>query len=829
MAGKIVGITIDIAGKTSGLVSSLKEADSQLSKTNSALKSVNSALKFDSSNMELLTSKSALLSDAIEQNSQKLDVLKATAEQAMSTLGQEGGATTEQIAELQAEISRTEQTLAGLETEAENTSSAMSGLSGDAPEEMGELSDNSEEAAGALEEVEEESNSSSAALDALGAVAGATGAAMAGAFAAAVGAAKEVGETLAGCTLAAGDYVDEINTLSQKTGVSTETLQEWNYVAGLIDVDVTTLTGSMTKLEKSMNSANEADSKYYETLAGLDEKLKAGKISQEEYNKAAEEALSKSASAYDQLGISVTDANGNLRNSEEVMFEVLQALSEMESGTERDLLSMELLGKSAKELGPLLQEGAIDQFKALSEEAHTTGYVLDSETFDAFQAFDDQMERLDKGATAAKNALGTVLLPTLNSLAGTGTSALNKFTLAMKDADGDISKISPAVSDILKEVLGEINKQAPVIFELIGTVVSTLAEIIIENLPMMIDSAFQIIDSLVTTLLAPDNLARIIDAALQIVLNLTNYILENIGLIMDAAIQIIVTVVKGIAQALPQLIPAAVDAILTICETLLAPENLALILDAALQLVIGLTTGIIDSLPQLIERLPEIITGIVDFLLSPEGVGQMISTGFDLFVAIVKDMPRITVELLTAVGGLIGDIIQKVITKGAEVFDAFRDMIPSLDDVFQWGKDMIDGIISGIQSAAGALWDACTDIAEGIADFLGFSVPEKGPLHEWAYNNPGADMVKLFDEGMESELPALQNSINLMASTIAGGVTPAAAPDYSGSLANINSGISQLAAAGAAPVYVSAYFGNDNFGTVVANANASNAFLSGGR
>ena len=62
-----------------------------------------------------------------------------------------------------------------------------------------------------------------------------------------------------------------------------------------------------------------------------------------------------------------------------------------------------------------------------------------------------------------------------------------------------------------------------------------------------------------------------------------------------------------------------------------------------------------------------------------------------------------------------------------------------------------------------------------------------------------------------------------------GGVTPSAAPDYSGSLANINSGISQLAAAGAAPVYVSAYFGNDNFGTVVANANANNAFLAGGR
>ena len=75
MAGKIVGITIDIAGKTSGLVSSLKSADSALNKTNSALKSVNSALKFDSSNVDLLKSKSQLLGDAIAANSEKLDTI----------------------------------------------------------------------------------------------------------------------------------------------------------------------------------------------------------------------------------------------------------------------------------------------------------------------------------------------------------------------------------------------------------------------------------------------------------------------------------------------------------------------------------------------------------------------------------------------------------------------------------------------------------------------------------------------------------------------------------------------------------------------------------
>ena len=154
MAGKIVGITIDIAGKTSGLVSSLKSADSALSKTNSALKSVNNALKFDSSNVDLLKSKSQLLGEAIASNSDKLDVLRATAEKAMETLGQEGGTTTEQMAELQAEISRTEQTLAGLETEAANTNSALDSIGSDAAGELDDLAGSAEGAAGALGDID---------------------------------------------------------------------------------------------------------------------------------------------------------------------------------------------------------------------------------------------------------------------------------------------------------------------------------------------------------------------------------------------------------------------------------------------------------------------------------------------------------------------------------------------------------------------------------------------------------------------------------------------------------------------------------------------------
>lgn len=797
MAGKVVGITIDLLGRSSGLVSSLKSAESELNSCNAALKSVNSSLKLDPSNVDLLTSKSALLGDAIQQNSNKLDVLKDAAAQAMQTLGQEGGATQAQVAELQAEIARTEATLRDLESEADATGAAINELGTGAPEDMQELSDNSEDAAGSLQEVEQESEGASVALDALGGVAATVGGAMAASFAAAVEAAKEVGKALVDCTMEAAEYSDEILTLSSTTGISTETLQQMQYASELLDVSVETMTGSMTKLEKSMD--------------------------------AAKSGTGDAAEAYAALGISVTDAEGNLRDNETVFWEVVDALGQMEEGTERDLLAMDLLGKSAKELNPLLEAGS-EGFRTLADEATATGYVMSEDTLASFGAFDDQMQRLQNGADAAKRSLGGVLLPTLTGLAGTGTDLLNKFTVKVNESGGDISKIGDAVSELLPELFSAINQQLPDIFGLIGTVCETLGQILIDNLPMILDSALQIITTLADGLLAPENIAKISGAAIDIILKLVEYLIQNLPAIVDAAIQILLALVNGLTQSLPTLIPAVVDAILTITETLTSPENLALILDAALQLIIGLATGLVDALPEIIDRLPEIITGIIDFLLSEDGIGKIASSGFDLLVGIVQKLPDIITSIVGGVGDIIAGpdgIINKIGSFATDVWNAFKDIFPSVDDVIGWGKDLIEGIGDGIKEGWESFTGAVGDAASYIADHLGFSVPKAGVLHEWAYNPPGKDMVEFYAEGINEAMPTLENSVDLMANTIATGSAPGV--DYTGQLSSINGSIGQLAAASGGPVYVTAYFGTDNMGTVVAQANNNNAFLSGGR
>ena len=80
--------------------------------------------------------------------------------------------------------------------------------------------------------------------------------------------------------------------------------------------------------------------------------------------------------AYEKLGVTVTNADGSLRDSQTVYLEVLDALGKMSNETERDALAMQLMGRSAQELNPLIKAGK-DELKRYSDQAVEMGVVID--------------------------------------------------------------------------------------------------------------------------------------------------------------------------------------------------------------------------------------------------------------------------------------------------------------------------------------------------------------------------------------------------------------------------------------------------------------------
>ena len=108
---------MEIGGDTTKLTTALKSVNTDIRTTQSQLRDVNNLLKLDPGNTELLAQKHRLLADAVRETKEKLETLKAAAEQANEALAK-GEITQEQYDGLQREIIETEEKLKSLEEQA---------------------------------------------------------------------------------------------------------------------------------------------------------------------------------------------------------------------------------------------------------------------------------------------------------------------------------------------------------------------------------------------------------------------------------------------------------------------------------------------------------------------------------------------------------------------------------------------------------------------------------------------------------------------------------------------------------------------------------------
>ena len=123
-ASRIQGITVEIGGDTTKLTAALKGVNGEIRTTQSQLRDVNNLLKLDPGNTELLAQKHRLLADAVRETKEKLETLKAAAEQANEALAK-GEITQEQYDGLQREIIETEERLKSLEEQASQSAVAV--------------------------------------------------------------------------------------------------------------------------------------------------------------------------------------------------------------------------------------------------------------------------------------------------------------------------------------------------------------------------------------------------------------------------------------------------------------------------------------------------------------------------------------------------------------------------------------------------------------------------------------------------------------------------------------------------------------------------------
>ena len=594
MADSIKGLTVEIGGDTTKLGKALENVNKKSKDLSSELGQINRLLKLDPGNATLLAQKQKVLAEAVENTAKKLKTLKEAEKQVQKQF-ERGEVSEEQVRALQREIAATERKLDSYKGAAKETEKAIRGVGDESKKTEKKSSDLGKALGGAV-------------IKGLAAVAAAAGAAA---------------TAMAAATVNAAAYADEILTLSTVTGMSTDDLQAFGYAAGLLDVDVETLTKSMAKNVKSMSSAATGSKAY--------------------------------ADAYAQLGVSVTDANGNLRDSEAVYWEAIDALGQMTNETERDAVAMQLFGKSAQELNPLIEAGS-EKINELKQEAKDVGAVMSEDTLAALGAFDDSVQRMKGSAGAAKNALGGVLLPELQLLTDTGTELLNEFTTKLNESGGGLD----GFASVMSQMSGKISGILVNLVKQLGAGVANIAGPLITNL------------------------VNGFNTYLPIVVSKGGELLGKLG--------------EGIKNAMPGLISKGLDIIMGLVTTLYnaAPG----LIDAGFGFIKNLVQGLMDSLPTLLSKVPEIVSKFANIL--NDNVPRILKHGFDIIVQIVKG-------IIQAIPTLVANI-PKIITAIVDVWEAFNWL--------SLGKKAFTLLKNGITSMLGAIKGAATSIMNGCTNTL---------------------------------------------------------------------------------------------------------------
>lgn len=381
MATRSISATIALNGEQA-FNSAMKNINSNLRVLKSELSATSSSFSGQANSLAALTAKNKQLSEIYDQQKEKVRAL----EQAVKESAEKYGENSQQTDRLKVSYNRARVELDKLGQELQQNAQYME-----------EAKNSTDQCATSIDQYGNRVKDASDKSKGFGTT-GQSSFLKVGKALLAVGIAAKVADIakkLASATKEAAAFADEVLTLSAKTNISTDALQGYMYAAELVDVSVETITKSMQRNIRSMGSAADGTAQY--------------------------------ANAYKQLGVAVQDSNGDLRDSQEVFWELIDALGQMTNETERDEIAMTLLGKSAQDLNPLIEAGA-DRMRELADEAASVGYIMSAETLSALGSLDDQLQRLDGAATAAKNALGAALAPTLEKLAEKATNFLVAIT-----------------------------------------------------------------------------------------------------------------------------------------------------------------------------------------------------------------------------------------------------------------------------------------------------------------------------------------------------------------------------------------------------------------
>lgn len=299
---------------------------------------------------------------------------------------------------------------------------------------------------------------------------------------------------------------DDLNTMAAQTGLSTAEIQKFQYASDRIDVSLDTMVGALAKMKKNMTGQD---------------------------------------AVWKQLGISVKNVDGSMRDARDVFYEAVSALSQIQNETERDQVAMQLFGKSADQLAGIIDDGG-RSLRQFGQEAEEMGLILSDKVLSELNATNDQFDKAKAQLQAGLLQLGATIAQVLAPI-------IEKLAAFVQKVVQFMQRLTPQQARLIMIIVGIVAALGPLLI-IVGKIIGSIGQILI--FAPMIVSAIGTIGTAVSglfTFLAANPVVIVIAAIAAAVIALTVLVVRNIDKIkaaLQAFGQFVSNLFRSIGQAI---------------------------------------------------------------------------------------------------------------------------------------------------------------------------------------------------------------------------------------------------------------------------------------
>lgn len=478
--------------------------------------------------------------------------------------------------------------------------------------------------------------------------------------------------------------------------------------------------------------------------------------------------------AFEQLGISASEALTNADGSMKPLSETIEILRDSMSGLDEATKASVASGIAGTEAmsGLLAIVNSSDaDFEKLTESIANA----DGTAQRMAETMEDNLEGAITIMKSAVEGFGISLYETFSVKAKDGVKTLTDYISRLQkafDASG-MQGLLTEFDSVMTDALGVLTEYLPKIISVGGSVVGSLANGIVRNLPALADAALEIVFQFSDSII--DGIPNLISTIVEVVEKITGklFSVDTLTKISDAGLKLITALSEGLISAIPELLRLAPILIGNYVSALIV--QLPKIIATGIEIIFALVNGILDSIPNLVAAIPTITMAIVNGILT--NLDEIILAAIQITLSIAMGMVEAIPNMITQLPRIFLAIV-----------NAFKE--------FNWkdiGSSLLTGIWNGINDKVE--WLKCK--VQGVVDKIkgwftgkdGFDEhsPSKWSKKVFQYVMDGG--VNGIDAGMPGMMSAVSGAVNSIKSGFDVGTISARASASGSAQNNIRSAI----------------------------------------